>query len=150
MTNRCFGLLPPAMLAISVLIWGGAGLAAEQPLPPDEAFKFKASFKRPDVVVAEIIPAKNHYFYKSKTRFALKNANGVLITQVLLPAGEIKNDPFFGQIEVYKAPIAVSIHLDRAPKAQSFTLYSTYQGCNEKLGICYPPIEKTIEMKFPK
>ena len=100
MTNRCFGLLPPAMLAISVLIWGGAGLAAEQPLPPDEAFKFKASFKRPDVVVAEIIPAKNHYFYKSKT--------------------------------------------------QSFTLYSTYQGCNEKLGICYPPIEKTIEMKFPK
>lgn len=150
MTQRCFRLLAPVTLAALVLIGTGPGFAAEQPLPPDEAFRFKASFKRPGTVVAEIILAENHYLYKSKTRFALKNASGVLIRQVSLPAGEMKNDPFFGPIEVYKARVVVDIALDRAPKAQAFTLYATYQGCNEKLGVCYPPIEKTVEMRFPQ
>lgn len=149
-TQRCFRLLAPVMLTALVLIGTSPGFAADQPLPPDEAFKFKASFKRPDTVIAEIVPAKSHYLYKSKTRFALKNASGVLIRQVSLPAGEMKNDPFFGPIEVYKTPVVVEVALDRAPKAQAFTLYAMYQGCNEKLGVCYPPIEKTIEMRFPQ
>jgi thiol:disulfide interchange protein DsbD len=40
--------------------------------------------------------------------------------------------------------------LTRAPKAKGFTLLATYQGCNEKLGVCYPPIKKTVEMRFPQ
>ena len=68
--------------------------------------------------------------------------------EVKLPAGEMKNDPFFGPIEVYKAPVVAEITLERSPKAKAFTLYASYQGCNEKLGVCYPPIEKTIDMKF--
>lgn len=140
-------------LLLSGIAQSGSALAAGsdgEPLPPDQAFKFKAAFKRPDTVVAEIIPAKQHYLYKNKTRFALKNASGVLIREVKLPAGEAKNDPFFGPIEVYKAPVMVEILLDRTPKAQAFTLFASYQGCNEKLGVCYPPIEKSVEMKFPQ
>lgn len=140
-------------LFLSAVAQSGPALAAGsdgEPLPPDEAFKFKASFKRADTVVAEIIPAKKHYLYKSKTRFALKNASGVFIREVKLPAGETKNDPFFGLIEVYKVPVTVEILLDRAPKAKAFTLLASYQGCDEKLGICYPPIEKSVEMKFPQ
>ncbi|MFZ5508698.1 MAG: protein-disulfide reductase DsbD N-terminal domain-containing protein [Pseudomonadota bacterium] len=143
--------LTPVALA-AVLLFGvlSAAFAAEQPLPPDEAFKLKVAFRSADTVVAEIVPASNHYLYKSKTRFALKNSSGVLIRQVSLPAGEMKNDPFFGLIEIYKTPVRAEIALDRAPKAQGFTLFASYQGCNEKIGVCYPPIEKTVEMKFPK
>ncbi len=122
--------------------------AAEEPLPPDQAFRLKASLKGSDTVVAEIIPAKKHYLYKNKVRFALKNASGVMIKEVKLPSGEMKNDPYFGLIEVYKSPVVAEIVLERAPKSKVFTLYASYQGCNEKLGICYPPIEKTIDMKF--
>ena len=50
-------------------------------------------------MVAEIIPAKKHYLYKNKVRFALKNASGVMIKEVRLPSGEMKNDPYFGLIE---------------------------------------------------
>ncbi len=57
-------------------------------------------------------------------------------------------DPFFGMIEVYKVPITVNLPLERSPKAEGLTVYATYQGCNEKLGICYPPIEKTVDLKF--
>ena len=149
LTRRFFFLL--ARLAMFAFMLVGAfhpALAAEEPLPPDEAFRFKASLKRADTVVAEIIPAKKHYLYKNKVRFALKNANGVMIREVKLPAGELKNDPFFGQIEVYKAPVIAEIILDRAPKTRALTLYASYQGCNEKLGVCYPPIEKNIDMRL--
>lgn len=143
---------PLRVILAALILLGGpySVVAADQPLPPDEAFSFKASFKRADTVVAEIIPAKKHYLYKHKTRFALKNASGVLIREVKLPAGEKKDDPFFGPIEVYKVPVTVEILLDRAPKAKAFTLLASYQGCNEKLGVCYPPIEKSVEMKFPQ
>ena len=66
-----------------------------------------------------------------------------------LPAGEIKNDQFFGAMEVYKKPFQVKIALDRLPKAKGFTLLAAYQGCNEKLGICYPPLQKSFELTLP-
>ena len=125
-------------------------MAAEQPLPPDEAFKFSATLKGNDTVVANIILARNHYLYKNKTRFALKNAKGVMLKEIQLPVGEMKNDPFFGMIEVYKVPITVTLPLVRSPKAEGLTLLATYQGCNEKLGICYPPTEKTVDLKFTR
>ncbi len=128
----------------------GSAMAAEQPLPPDEAFKFSAALNGNDTVVAKIILAKKHYLYKSKTRFALKNASGVMLKEIQMPVGEMKNDPFFGMIEVYKVPITVTLPLERSPKAQGLTLYATYQGCNESLGICYPPIEKTVDLKFTR
>ncbi len=134
-----------------ILVFGiGSAIAAEQPLPPDEAFKFSATLKGNDTVVARIILAKGHYLYKSKTRFALNNASGVMLKEIQMPAGEMKNDPFFGMIEVYKVPITVTLPLERSPKAEGLTLLATYQGCNEKLGICYPPTEKTVDLKFTR
>jgi thiol:disulfide interchange protein len=123
---------------------------AESPLPPDDAFKFKVSFKDKNTLIAELAPANNHYLYKDKVRFAVKNPSDVLIKEIHLPPGEVKNDQFFGAMEIYKKPVLVAITLTRAPKAKGFTLLATYQGCNEKLGVCYPPIKKTVEMRFPQ
>ena len=151
LAQRPFSLFDRRTLSALVLLSvAHCTSAAEEPLPPDQAFRFKASLKGTDTVVAEIIPAKKHYLYKNKVRFALKNASGVLIKEVKLPSGEMKNDPYFGLIEVYKSPVVAEILLERAPKAKAITLYASYQGCNEKLGVCYPPIEKSVEMKFPQ
>lgn len=120
-----------------------------QPLPPDQAFKFSVSVKGPQTLIAEFKPAKDHYIYKSKVRFAVKNASGVLIREVRLPAGEIKKDPFLGTMEVFKEAFRAEIVLDRAPKARKFTLVTTYQGCNEKIGLCYSPIEKSVDLMLP-
>jgi thiol:disulfide interchange protein len=143
-------LLPTLCIGVlSMLLSAAPGFAADQPLPPDEAFRFNASLKDKDTVVATIIVAKKHYLYKNKTRFALKNSSGVAIKDVVMPVGEMKNDPLFGNVEVFKVPISVTIPLERSPKAKGFTLYATYQGCNEVIGLCYPPIEKTMEISFP-
>ncbi|MBK8759097.1 MAG: protein-disulfide reductase DsbD N-terminal domain-containing protein [Sulfuritalea sp.] len=127
-----------------------APAAQEQPLPPEQAFVVTAKLKSANVVAVEIIPAKKHYLYKSKTRFALKNSPGVSIRDVVLSSGEIKDDLFFGRIEVYKGTARVDIMLDRKPSAGGMTLIAYFQGCNEALGICYPPLERSIELKFSR
>ncbi|MFH1820043.1 protein-disulfide reductase DsbD N-terminal domain-containing protein [Thiobacillus sp.] len=139
-----------ALAAIQILLLQAAvALAAEEPLPPDQAFKLKVSVRSSNTVIAEFTPAKGHYLYKNKTFFALKNPSGVLIREVRLPPGEVKNDPFFGSMEIYKKPIQVEIILDRTPKAKRLTLLANYQGCNEKIGVCYPPQQKSFDLAFP-
>jgi thiol:disulfide interchange protein len=127
-----------------------APAAQEQPLPPEQAFVVTAKLKSANVVAVEIIPAKKHYLYKSKTRFALKNSPGVSIRDVVLSSGEIKDDPFFGRIEVYRGTARADITLNRKPSAGGMTLIAYFQGCNEALGICYPPLERSIELKFSR
>lgn len=124
--------------------------AQEKPLPPEQAFTVTAKLKSANAVVVEIVPAKKHYLYKSKTRFALKNSRGVSIREVALSSGETKDDPFFGRIEVYKGTARADIALDRAPSASGMTLLAYFQGCNEALGVCYPPLERSIELKFSR
>ncbi len=139
-----------ALVAIQILaLYASAALAAEEPLPPDQAFKLKVSVRAPNTVIAEFEPAKGHYLYKNKTFFALKNSGGVLIKEVRLPAGEVKNDPFFGTMETYKKPFRAEIVLDRPLQAKRITLLANYQGCNEKIGVCYPPLQKSFDLTLP-
>ncbi|GAC1318214.1 MAG: hypothetical protein NVSMB28_06800 [Collimonas sp.] len=121
----------------------------EELLEPDEAFKLKVAFKGTNMLIAELIPANGYYLYKDKIRFTIKNPSTVLIGEIRLPPGEIKNDQFFGKVEIYKQPVKAEITLNRVSKAKDFTLVATYQGCNIKVGVCYSPIEKSINMKFP-
>lgn len=118
-------------------------------IEPDLAFKLNAVVKGPDTVLAELLPAKGYYLYKEKIRFSLKNANGVAITAVKLPAGEMKTDQIFGKTEVYRKALSAEITLSRSAKANKLTLVASYQGCHEKLGVCYPPIEKAVNLTLP-
>lgn len=135
----------PALLPLAA---AAPGPAAE-PLPPDQAFKLKVSVRGSNTLIAELVPAPEHYLYKNKVGFALKNASGVTIRQVQLPVGEVKSDPFFGRMEVYRKPIKAEIALDRTPKAKRLTLLARYQGCNETIGVCYPPIDKSFDLTLP-
>lgn len=118
-------------------------------LEPDDAFKLKVAFKGTSTLVAELIPANGYYLYKDKIRFAIKNPGAVTIGTVNLPTGDVKNDQFFGKIETYLRPVKVEITLNRAPKAKNFTLLAVYQGCNIKMGVCYSPIEKSVDLVLP-
>ncbi len=132
-----------------LVLFASVASAAEEPLPPDQAFKVKVSVRGPNLVIAEFTPAKGHYLYKNKTYFALKNVSGVPIKEVRLPPGEVKNDPFFGTMETYKKPVQAEIVLDRPLQAKRITLLAKYQGCNEKIGVCYPPQQKSFDLTFP-
>lgn len=118
-------------------------------LEPDAAFKFQVVPKGMNTLAADLIPAKGYYLYKQRIQFALKNASGVSINAVKLPSGEMKTDQIFGRTEVYKKAIPVELTLNGATKGKAVTLVASYQGCHEKLGVCYPPIEKSVNLILP-
>jgi thiol:disulfide interchange protein DsbD len=121
----------------------------EELLEPDKAFTIRTTFKGPATLLAVLTPANGYYMYKDRIRFALKDAPGVTIKSIKLPPGEVKQDPTFGKTETYKQPVQAEITLERTPKAKGFTLAAGYQGCHEKLGVCYPPVEKNIKLVLP-
>ncbi|MFC7516671.1 protein-disulfide reductase DsbD N-terminal domain-containing protein [Herbaspirillum sp. GCM10030257] len=121
----------------------------EELLEPDQAFKLKVAASGPTTLVVDLIPANGYYLYRERIRFALKNTRGVAIKSVNLPAGKVKNDPTFGKMETYEKHIQAQISLERAPNAKNVTLAANYQGCNEKSGVCYPPMNKEVTLTLP-
>ena len=149
-------LLPPAFAQQSTAPAAKSGLASffsspkeDELIEPDLAFKLKVTANGPSKLTAELIPAQGYYLYKDKVRFVLKNANGIAISSVKLPPGEMKVDKIFGKTEVYRAPILAEITLNRTAKAGNITLEASYQGCHEKAGVCYPPIDKEVNLVLP-
>ena len=118
-------------------------------LPPDQAFKLTIKVRSANTLIAEFEPAENYYLYKDKISFEPKSA-GTLIEKISLPQGKMKNDPTFGQTEVYYKPFQAVISLKREISAATqLSIAATYQGCNEPIGVCYAPIDKLIKLTLP-
>ena len=118
-------------------------------LPPDQAFKLTIKVRSANTLVAEFEPAENYYLYKDKIAFEPKST-GTLIEKISLPKGKMKDDPTFGQTEVYYKPFQAVISLKREiPASTQLSLAATYQGCNEPIGVCYAPIDKLIKLTLP-
>jgi thiol:disulfide interchange protein DsbD len=118
-------------------------------LPPDQAFKLTVKVHSANTLIAEFEPTKNYYLYKDKIAFK-PESEGTLIEKISLPQGKMKNDPTFGKTEVYYKPFKAVISLKRKISASNqLTLATTYQGCNEPIGVCYAPIDKVIKLTLP-
>ncbi len=134
----------------SVADWFGAASPSSELLPPDESFQMTVRARDANTLIATLTPAKDYYLYRSRIKFSVQDSPGITIAGVVLPAGEMKDDATFGQEEVYRRPIDAVISLQRtASAANQIKLHSSYQGCNEPLGVCYPPIEKTFDVALP-
>jgi thiol:disulfide interchange protein DsbD len=117
-------------------------------LPPDEAFKLSVTAKDAQTLDADFKIAPGHYLYRDRIKFEIKPP-GSSISAVELPKGDLKQDPNFGQTEVFHQNFNAIINLAFAGSAPNkITLLATYQGCSEK-GLCYSPIHKTLEVDLP-
>ncbi len=129
----------------SVKDWINGSSSQSELLPPDQSFQVAISVRDADTLIARLTPAKDYYLYRSRIKFDVADSPGITIAGVSLPAGDMKEDPTFGKEEVYHHPVDAVIALKRSGGAANrLTLRASYQGCNEPLGVCYPPIEKTF------
>jgi len=154
----CVGLAPAghAEEAGSPALRSGGGVldklrgltsdAQPQFLPVEEAFAVSISAADAQTVVAEFRPEEGYYLYRDKFAFSVAEAPGVRIQAVELPRGELKQDPNFGDTEVFHKPVRAVIRLERdARAAQRVALDARYQGCAEA-GLCYPPETRRFEV----
>ena len=116
-------------------------------LSPDVAFKLELSAVDINNIKATFMVAPGYYLYNSRIKFEIKSPDNTKIDEVTLPAGEIKNDPNFGEQEVYHHDFNANIKLSGV-SGNTVNILATYQGCSEK-GLCYAPIKKTIAVELP-
>ena len=124
-----------------------ANLGSErQFLPPDEAFRLQQSVGADGTIEFFWAIEDGYYLYRDKLKAqALTPQTG--LGELRSPAGEFKDDPEFGRVEVYKYDLTVKVPVSAPPpNGEMLEVEVGYQGCAED-GICYPPIKKTFS--FP-
>jgi thiol:disulfide interchange protein DsbD len=116
-------------------------------LPPDEAFLVSAAMAGGQQVQFDYTLTPDTYLYRDKLVYVVKSPADVKVERVNTPAGDIKEDPSFGRTEVYHHNFAASVTLSRALAAEEkLVMAATWQGCNEAIGICYPPIDRDFTL----
>lgn len=138
-----FGKIRLVSLLWLTLLWPTSGLAVSDDtelLPEDQAFSFHAELLPEDQLEVSWIIADGYYMYRDKIGYQITGDNN-LAAPLVLPAGKQKLDELFGEVEVYTGVFRMVLPL---ANARPFTLIADGQGCNEPVGVCYPPISHTI------
>jgi thiol:disulfide interchange protein DsbD len=121
-------------------------------LPPSEAFKVEAVAEGADRVRVDFLVTPGYYLYRHRMSFAVDTAAGPVaatLGAVDIPAGEWKEDEFFGRQQVFHESMSVSVPVSRAPGgALELPLVVGLQGCAEA-GLCYPPEKRRFKVMLP-
>ncbi len=140
--------LSAGLIGILGLLLGLSGRAEEEFLLPDQAFRISGEASGSDAVIVHWDIADGYYMYRNKFRFR-SDTLGIKAGSPTLPAAEVKNDEFFGDVEVYRGRVSAVVPVSRDQGAEhTLTLEATSQGCADA-GLCYPPHKQTILIDLP-
>ena len=127
-------------LALVLSPIANATALAQQPPAADQVFRLAVSRDADQGLRLEWTISPGNYLYRDKiivTRF-----DGISV-ETDTPAGEVKDDPSFGETQVYhRTAYAV---LEPSESRPIGTLTVSYQGCAER-GICYPPLTRKVDL----
>ena len=144
------GRLSPAL---SKLLDLGGGIIIgdsneDEFLDPDVAFVLSAAASGPDAIEARWDIAEGYYLYRDKFRFRAAEGAGASLGEAGFPKGKLKDDEYFGPMEVYYGSVAALVPVARAAAGGEIDVDITYQGCADA-GLCYPPITRTVSLLLP-
>ncbi len=122
-------------------------------LPPEQAFTIQPTkvmtTAEGNAVIVSWKVAKGYYVYRDKVKFT-SNDETLTLGDIKLSASESKNDPFFGQIEIFKKEFSATIPFSSNKKeGELLFLTAKSQGCAEA-GICYPPLKQSVSFTQKK
>lgn len=133
-----------AVLSIGfVLVLPRLAAAADDFLPPEQAFRFEARALDERTVEVAFTVADGYYMYREQFRFA---ADGATLGPPEIPAGKVKFDETFQKdVETHRGRVAIRVPVTAAPPA--FALRVTSQGCADA-GLCYPPMQSVAQVRL--
>lgn len=145
MTRRLclFGLLTALCLALLPGAW-----AAPELLPPDQAYRASVVTRAPDRVEVRFEIEDGYYLYKKQFQFRTEPET-VAVGPAALPAGKVKQDEFFGEVEIYRHELIFDLPVKAPPGITRFELTVISQGCAD-IGVCYPPHPQTLQVDLTR
>ena len=131
------------------LCMAAPALAQEALIPATDAYRYVAG-DTGDALEIDWVIEECCYLYRDKLSFESGN-DAIVFGDAELPAGEPHVDEFFGEQEVYRDRFFVTIpYTVVGERPQSTELIINSQGCNDVIGICYPPQTWTETVKLRK
>ncbi|MDH3315422.1 MAG: protein-disulfide reductase DsbD family protein [Gammaproteobacteria bacterium] len=114
-------------------------------LPPSAAFRLMVSRPHADFLRVRWTIAKGYYLYRERFRFEATPAK--VQAAFTLPPGIVKQDPFFGNTEIYRHQLAFDLPLETDGSAAEWVnLRIVSQGCAD-IGICFPPEARQVRLR---
>ena len=125
--------------ALLLLLTSQASRAADEFLPPEQAFKVGARAIDDRTVELSFSVAPGYYLYREQFKFAAADA---VLGAPVLPQGKVKYDETFQKnVETYRDSVLVRVPVEQAQR--EFKLVATSQGCADA-GLCYPPMQSAF------
>jgi thiol:disulfide interchange protein DsbD len=119
--------------------------ASPEFLTPDKAFRISAAPGGADRVDLTWRIEDGYYLYRDKFRIQ-SDTPGVEVGTPHLPAGERKDDEFFGRVDIFRREVTLAIPVKASgPMPEAVTLRALSQGCADA-GLCYPPHQQTVRV----
>jgi thiol:disulfide interchange protein DsbD len=131
-------------LMFLLLLMVSGPIRAEEPLPPEQAFRFSARAVDAKTIEASWQITDQYYMYRDKFKFALEPA-AVQTGTPQFPPGKVKQDEFFGDVETYRQEVVIRLPFTAPAGLDAVTLKATSQGCAD-IGVCYPPNPQTLQV----
>jgi len=134
-------------LAGAIAVLGlGAAQAADDFLPPTEAYKYEARVSGDQLVVRYTVH-DGYYLYRDKLAFESATP-GVTLGAPEFPVGLDHEDDYFGRQVIYRGTVAIPLTITYASTPGPFELKLKWQGCADA-GLCYPPTTWTTTVAAP-
>ena len=119
----------------------GSSFVQQEFLPVDEAFRLTMQGVSQNSVNADFQVAEGYYLYRDKIQFTTQPGDS--IESIGWPGAKTKQDPYFGEVEIYDADFTAPIRF--LQDIAGVTLHASYQGCAND-GICYSPVNQTFDL----
>ncbi|WP_371420848.1 protein-disulfide reductase DsbD [Tardiphaga sp.] len=129
-------------IAIAVVLSpiANATAFAQQPPAAEQVFKLAVSRDADQALRLEWTISPGNYLYRDK--ITVTRSDGFPL-ETDTPRGEHKDDPSFGETQVYHRTAYAVVEPSASPPNGTLTV--SYQGCAEQ-GICYPPLMRTVDL----
>lgn len=125
------------------------GISRERVLAADQAFQVLVDASDPMGLEARWTIASGYYLYRDKIQLSLLDSPDTRVKTLQIPAGELKEDPYFGRQQVFHQQLVIQARLEREnPEPQTVQVRVDYQGCAE-IGVCYPPLHQIASVALP-
>ena len=122
-------------------------LLAQDLLRPEQAYRYAVA-DTGDAIEIDWVVEEGYYLYRNKMSYE-SGSDAIVFGAVEMPEGEEHEDEFFGKQQIYRDRFYVSIpYTVVGDMPESFDVIIKSQGCNEPVGLCYPPQVWTEPVKL--
>ncbi|WP_127471158.1 protein-disulfide reductase DsbD [Thiomicrorhabdus aquaedulcis] len=132
---------------LSFWVWIQPGLvnASDDLLEVDQAFALQTPVVQDGKISVTWDIADDYKLYKDKISVT---ADTLSLSEPSFSASKAYDDPLFGKTEVFSKRAIITLPY-QSTASQTANLTIKYQGCADKIGVCYPPQTRTLSVTIP-